>query len=170
LLSSVDGVIEEIMKIHRSLPVRPGIDDVEAAKGLILNVEKEDQIKFESIGKQSKGNDVPDELFMIFQEMQKNFVYFQSNEQKREAFKLLDLENVHSLFDELIQRASDCVSNGGSSGSTGSDFRKISYSNGSASTVSTNFSKNSASGSGSRGGFDKQVPSVVASSSLVHVD
>ncbi|WJX38791.1 hypothetical protein P8452_26414 [Trifolium repens] len=96
-----------------------------------------------------------------------------SNEQKREAFKLLDLENVHSLFDELIQRPSDCVSNGGSSGgggSTGSDFRKISYSNGSASTVSTNFSKNSASGSGSRGGFDKQVPSVVASSSLVHVD
>jgi hypothetical protein len=125
LLSSVDGVIEEIMKIHRSLPVRPGIDDVEAAKGLILNVEKEDQIKFESIGKQSKGNDVPDELFMILQEMQKNFVYFQSNEQKREAFKLLDLENVHSLFDELIQRASDCVSNGGSSGgagSTGSGF------------------------------------------------
>ncbi|KAK2363666.1 plant intracellular Ras-group-related LRR protein [Trifolium repens] len=85
--SSVDGVIEEIMKIHRSLPVRPGIDEVEAAKGLILNVENEDQ---------------------------------------------------------------------------------ISYSNGSASTVSTNFSKNSASGS--HGGFDKQVPSVVASSSLVHVD
>jgi hypothetical protein len=122
-------VIEEIMKIHRSLPVRPGIDEVEAAKGLILNVEKEDQIKFESIDKQSKGNDVPDELFMILQEMQKNFVCFQSNEQKREAFKLLDLENVHSLFDELIQRPSDCVSNGGS------DFRKISYSNGSASTV-----------------------------------
>ncbi|WJX55964.1 Plant intracellular Ras-group-related LRR protein 4 [Trifolium repens] len=168
--NSVDGVIEEIMKIHRSLPVRPGIDEVEAAKGLILNVEKEDQIKFESIDKQSKGNDVPDELFMILQEMQKNFVCFQSNEQKREAFKLLDLENVHSLFDELIQRASDCVSNGGSSGSIGSDFRKISYSNGSASTVSTNFSKNSASGSGSRGGFDKQVPSVVASSSLIHVD
>jgi hypothetical protein len=80
------------------------------------------------LGKQSKGNDVPDELFMILQEMQKNFVYFQSNEQKREAFKLLDLENVHSLFDELIQRASDCVSNGGSSGgadSTGSDFVKL---------------------------------------------
>jgi hypothetical protein len=116
------------MKIHRSLPVRPGIDEVEAAKGLILNVEKEDQIKFESIGKQSKGNDVPDELFMILQEMQKNFVCFQSNEQKREAFKLLDLENVHSLFDELIQRASDCVSNGGSSGgagSIGSDFMKL---------------------------------------------
>jgi hypothetical protein len=77
------------------------------------------------LGKQSKGNDVPDELFMILQEMQKNFVYFQSNEQKREAFKLLDLENVHSLFDELIQRASDCVSNGGSSGGAGSDFMKL---------------------------------------------
>ncbi|XP_045813672.1 plant intracellular Ras-group-related LRR protein 4-like [Trifolium pratense] len=166
--SSVDGVIEEIMKIHRSLPVRPGIDEVEAAKGLILNLEKEDQIKFESIGKQSKGNDVPDELFMILQEMQKNFVCFQSNEQKREALKLLDLENVHSLFDELIQRASDCVSSGGGGSSTGSDFRKITYSNGSASTVSKNSA--SGSGSGSRGGFDKQVPSIVASSSLVHVD
>ncbi|WJX56158.1 hypothetical protein P8452_41840 [Trifolium repens] len=131
------------MKIHRSLPVRPGIDEVEAAKGLILNVEKEDQIKFESIGKQSKGNDVPDELFMILQEMQKNFVYFQSNEQKREAFKLLDLENVHSLFDELIQRASDCVSNGGSSGGAGSDFMKL---------------------------VILMVSSVVASSSLVYVD
>jgi hypothetical protein len=28
----------------------------------------------------------------------------------REAMKLLELENAHSLFDELIQRASDCVS------------------------------------------------------------
>lgn len=172
--NSVDGVVEEIMRIHRSLPVRPGIDEVEAAKGLILNVEKEDQLRFDSIGRQSKGNDVPDELFMILQEMQKNYVCFQSNEQKREALKLLDLENVHSLFDELIQRASDCVSNP-SGGSTGSNSRKIGYSNGSngsASTVSTNFSKNSASasGSGSRSGFDKQVPSSAGSSSLVRVE
>lgn len=172
--NSVDGVVEEIMRIHRSLPVRPGIDEVEAAKGLILNVEKEDQLRFDSIGRQSKGNDVPDELFMILQEMQKNYVCFQSNEQKREALKLLDLENVHSLFDELIQRASDCVSNP-SGGSTGSNSRKIGYSNGSngsASTVSTNFSKNlaSSSGSGSRSGFDKQVPSSAGSSSLVRVE
>jgi hypothetical protein len=70
------------------------------------------------------------------------------------ALKLLDLENVHLLFDELIQRASNCVSNP-SGGSTGSNSRKIGYSNGSSSTVSTNFSKNLASGSGSKSGFDK---------------
>ncbi|XP_061346055.1 plant intracellular Ras-group-related LRR protein 4-like isoform X3 [Gastrolobium bilobum] len=108
--SSVDGVVEEIMRIHRSLPARPGIDEVEAAKGLIINVEKEDQARLESIARQSKGPDVPEELFMVLQEMQKNMVYFQSKEQKREAMKLLDLENVHSLFDDLIQRASQCVS------------------------------------------------------------
>ncbi|WJX84220.1 hypothetical protein P8452_66816 [Trifolium repens] len=106
--SSVDGVIEEIMKIHRSLPVRPGIDVVEAAKGLILNVENEDQI-----------------------------------------------------------RASDCVSNGGAD-STGSDFMKLVILMVLLQLFRRIFSKNSASGS--RGGFDKQVPSVVASSSLVHVD
>ncbi|XP_027360205.1 plant intracellular Ras-group-related LRR protein 4-like [Abrus precatorius] len=159
--NSVDGVVEEIMRIHRSLPTRPGIDEVEAAKSLIVNVEKEDQARLESVARQTKGSDVPEELFMILQEMQKNLVYFQSKEQKREAVKLLDLENVHSLFDELIQRASKCVSSPSSSTS-----RKTSYSNGSASTVSTSLSKSSVSGSGSKGGFDKPppVPSAAAAS------
>ncbi|XP_061346053.1 plant intracellular Ras-group-related LRR protein 4-like isoform X2 [Gastrolobium bilobum] len=128
--SSVDGVVEEIMRIHRSLPARPGIDEVEAAKGLIINVEKEDQARLESIARQSKGPDVPEELFMVLQEMQKNMVYFQSKEQKREAMKLLDLENVHSLFDDLIQRASQCVS----SPPSNSTSRKTSHSNCSTST------------------------------------
>lgn len=167
--STVDGVVGEIMRIHRSLPVRPGIDEVEAAKSLIVNVEKDDEAKLESIAKQSKGKDVPDELFMILQEMQKNLVYFRSMEQKREALKLVDLENVHSLFDELIQRASDCVSNPNGATTT-SGFRQITYSNGSASTVSTSLSKNLGSGSGSMGGFDKQVPSATVSSTLLHVD
>ncbi|CAI8588444.1 unnamed protein product [Vicia faba] len=168
--NSVDGVVGEIMRIHRSLPVRPGIDEVEAAKGLVMNVEKDDQIKLESIEKQRKGNDVSDELFMILQEMQRNFVFFQSNEQKREALKLLDLENVHFLFDELIQRASDCVSSPSGTSTTASNSRKVAYSNGSASAVSTNLSKISASGYGSRGGFEKQVPSIAAASTLVHVE
>ncbi|CAK8540141.1 unnamed protein product [Lathyrus sativus] len=167
--SSVDVVVGEIMRIHRSLPDRPGIDEVEAAKGLVVNVEKDDQIKLESIEKQRKGNDVSDELFMILLEMQRNYVFFQSNEQKREALKLLDLENVHSLFDELIQRASDCVSSpSGSSGSTAAlNSRRIAYPNGSASAVSTSLSKNLTSGSGSS---EKQVPSIAASSALVHVE
>jgi hypothetical protein len=69
----------------------------------------------------------------------------------------------------LIQRASNCVSNP-SGGSNGSNSRKIGYSNGSSSTVSTNFSKNLASGFGSKSGFDKQVPSSVGSSTLVRVE
>ncbi|KAK7386566.1 hypothetical protein VNO78_26899 [Psophocarpus tetragonolobus] len=109
---SVDEVVEEIMRLHRGLPVRPGIEEVEAARTLIANVEREDQAKLEAVvgTRQHKGPHVPEELFMVLQEMQKNVVVFQSKEQKREALKLLDLENVHLLFDDLIQRASNCVS------------------------------------------------------------
>lgn len=107
---SIDEVVEELMRLNKSLPIRPGIDEVEAAKVLILNVEKEEQMRLETIARQSKRKDVPDELFKILQEMQRNLVDFQSKEQKREALKLLDLENVHYVFDELIQRASKCLS------------------------------------------------------------
>ncbi|XP_028795252.1 plant intracellular Ras-group-related LRR protein 4 [Neltuma alba] len=139
---SVDEVVEEIMRIHRSLPARPGIDEVEAAKVLIINVEKEDQARFEAISKQTKSPAVPDELFMVLQEMQKNLIHFQSKEQKREALKLLDLENVHSLFDDLIQRASKCVSSPANSNS-----RRSNHSSGSVPTTSFGISKNSASAS-----------------------
>ncbi|XP_010943504.1 plant intracellular Ras-group-related LRR protein 4 isoform X1 [Elaeis guineensis] len=106
---SIDGVVEEIMRIHRSLPSRPGIDDVEAAMALVRNVDKEEQARIDAISKQKKGFEIPEELFFVLQEMQKNLAYFQGKEQKREALKLLDLENIHFLFDELIQRASKCV-------------------------------------------------------------
>lgn len=107
--SPVDVVVEEIMGIHRSLPTRPGIDEVEAAKALIKNVEKEDQARLDAIARHTKSPDVPEELFMVLQEMRKNLVFFQSKEQKREALRLLDLDNLHSLFDEFIQRASKCL-------------------------------------------------------------
>ncbi|XP_019423095.1 PREDICTED: plant intracellular Ras-group-related LRR protein 4-like, partial [Lupinus angustifolius] len=164
--SSVDAVVEEIMRIHKSLPARPEIDEVEAAKALIINVEREDQVRFESIAKQSKGVEVPEELFMLLQEMQKNLVYFQSNEQKREAEKLLDLENVHSLFDELIQRASKCISSSPSNSNLNS--QKTSYSSGSPTTVSTILSKNSALAS--RGGFGKVPHAAAASSGLFNAE
>ncbi|RRT74557.1 hypothetical protein B296_00015184 [Ensete ventricosum] len=108
-LHSVDSVVEEIMRLHRSLPARPGIDEVEAAMALVHNVDNEEQGRIDAILKQNKGSEVPEELFFVLQEMQKNLVYYQSKEQKREALKLLDLENVHVLFDELIQRASGCL-------------------------------------------------------------
>ncbi|TKY70224.1 Plant intracellular Ras-group-related LRR protein 4 [Spatholobus suberectus] len=162
--TSVDGVVEEIMRVHRSLPARPGIDEVEAARGLIVNVEKEDQARLEAIARQSKGVDVPEELFMVFQEMQRNVVYYQSKEQKREAAKLLDLENVHSLFDELIQRASKCVSS-----PSGSASRKNTYPNGSASSISVSLSQNSVSASS---GFDKPPPppAAAAPSRMFHAE
>ncbi|KAL3838810.1 hypothetical protein ACJIZ3_023401 [Penstemon smallii] len=106
---TLDGVVEEIMRIHRSLPTRPGIDEVEAAKTLIRNIEREDEIQIEGILKQSKGKDVPEELFNILQEMQRNMIHFQSKQRKEEALKLLDLESVYQLFDELVQRASKCL-------------------------------------------------------------
>ncbi|XP_050228421.1 plant intracellular Ras-group-related LRR protein 4-like [Mercurialis annua] len=113
---SIDRVVEEIMRIHRLLPARPAIDEVEAAQALILNVDKEDQARMEVIVKQTKSPDVPEELFSILLEMQKNLVYFQGAEQKREALKLLDLENIHFLFDEYIQRASRCLPSSNSNG------------------------------------------------------
>ncbi|WOK94143.1 hypothetical protein Cni_G02845 [Canna indica] len=123
-LQSVDTVAEEIMKLHRSLPLRPGLDEVEAAMALVRNVEKEEQIRIDAILKQNKGLEVPEELFLVLQEMQKNVVYYQSKEQKREALKLLDLENIHVLFDELIQRASGCLPSS-SRGSAPSIPRKL---------------------------------------------
>ncbi|XWS45662.1 hypothetical protein CRYUN_Cryun15aG0155500 [Craigia yunnanensis] len=109
VVHSIDEAVEEIMRIHRSLPSRPALDEVEAAKALIRNVEKEDQARLDGIGRQSKSPDVPEELFILLLEMQKNLVYFQ-REQKREAMKVLDLETIHALFDEFIQRASNCLS------------------------------------------------------------
>ena len=50
-LNSVEEVVEEIMRIHRSLPARPGIDEVEVARGLIGNVEKEDQARLQAIAR-----------------------------------------------------------------------------------------------------------------------
>lgn len=113
---AVDGVVEEITRMHRSLPPRPGIEEVEAARTLIRNVEREEQLKLDAIAKLSKPKGVPEELFFVYQEMQKNLVYFQSKEQKCEALKLLDLENAHQVFDDLIQRASQCVSPNSDSG------------------------------------------------------
>ncbi|KAA8547615.1 hypothetical protein F0562_004044 [Nyssa sinensis] len=162
---SIDGVVEEIMRIHRSLPARPAIDEVEAAKTLIRNVEKEDQLRLDAITRQTKSAAVPQELFMILQEMQKNLVYFQSKEQKREAVKLLDLENVHSLFDDLIQRASKCLSS-----TSGLNYQQSSYS--SASTSSTNSSSlsltNSASFSGGSLNSPVTTSTTTSSSSLYH--
>ncbi|KAL4572631.1 hypothetical protein LXL04_019411 [Taraxacum kok-saghyz] len=111
---SADEVVEQIMRIHRSLPPRPGIEDVEGAQILIRNADSELQSRLESISNLKKQKGVPDELFNVLVEMQKHLANFHAMEQKREAIKLLDLENYHILFDEMIQRASKCVVPNGS--------------------------------------------------------
>ncbi|KAL8134134.1 hypothetical protein AgCh_009270 [Apium graveolens] len=113
-----EEVVAEITRIHKSLPQRPGIEEVEAATTLIRNVEADDESRFDAIAKQTKSPDVPDELFLILQEMQKNLVIFRSKEQRRDAVRLLDLENFHQAFDDMIQRASSCVASPMRSNST----------------------------------------------------
>ncbi|PIN20494.1 Ras suppressor protein (contains leucine-rich repeats) [Handroanthus impetiginosus] len=162
---TTDVVVEEIMGLHRSLPARPAIDEVEAAKTLIRNVEREDQLRLEGIAKQSKGKDVPEELFKIFQEMQRNMIYFQSKEQKREALKLLDLEVVHQVFDDLIQRASKCLS-GSSSDNSESIDASYSSSNSLSSTVNTVTTTTSLSSSS----FYNEKENVMASTALFTKD
>ncbi|CAH1437101.1 unnamed protein product [Lactuca virosa] len=137
---SVDEVLEEIMRIHSSLPPRPGIDDVEGGKILIRILEVEEQAKFDAIVRQKKRKEVTEELFTILVEMQKNLVRFQSEEQKKEAIKLLDLENYHQLFDEMIQRASSCCDNStqsvaSTSSNSFSSFSTSNFSNASPHTV-----------------------------------
>ncbi|CAN0873763.1 Plant intracellular Ras-group-related LRR protein 4, partial [Linum grandiflorum] len=114
----VDEVVADIMKIHRSLPPRPSIDEVEAANELIQSVDKEEEARLDAINRQRKSPDVPEELFSILVEMQKNSVSFHSNDQKRDALRLLDLENLHFHFDDLIQRASMCLPSSSSSSSS----------------------------------------------------
>ncbi|KZV20893.1 plant intracell Ras-group-related LRR protein 4-like [Dorcoceras hygrometricum] len=125
--TTVYDVVEEIMRIHMSLPARPGIEEVEAARTLIQNVEREDHFRLEGIEKQHKGKDVPQELFDILLQMQRNMVHFQSKDIKREALKLLELEGVHLVFGDLIQRATKCLAM--SSGSQSRDLADVSLAN-----------------------------------------
>lgn len=110
MTTSVEKAVQEVMRLHKSLPARPGIEEVEAARSLIQAVEREDELKLERISQPNAAvKDVPEELFIVLQEMQRNLIHFQSKEQKKDAQKLLDLESAHLVFDELIQRASVCL-------------------------------------------------------------
>ncbi|KAH9610934.1 hypothetical protein KSS87_015851 [Heliosperma pusillum] len=116
---TMERVVEEIMRMHKTLPSRPDIEEVAAAEAVISIVDREYESKLEAINRQTKEKVVPQELFFLYLEMRRTLLNFQSKEQKREAFKLLDLENAHQLFDELIQRASQCVLPGNGDTSNG---------------------------------------------------
>ena len=145
---SLDEIVDEIMRTLRSLPLRPGGEDVEAAMELVRNVDREEQSRIDAIARQRKSFEVPDELFFVLQEMQRSLVFSQCKDQKREALKLLDIENVHQLFDELIQRASKCIpmpaavvasaaSTAASTGSNGSSTTSLSTASSSPATASS---------------------------------
>lgn len=106
---TVEKAVQEVMRMHKSLPARPGIEEIEAARSLIQNVEREDALKVARISQPNTAKEVPEELLKILQEMQRTLIHLHSREQKKEAQKLLDLESAHFLFDELIQRASVCL-------------------------------------------------------------
>ncbi|EPS73144.1 hypothetical protein M569_01614, partial [Genlisea aurea] len=125
---SMELLVEEIMRLNRSLPPRPGIEEVEAARILIRNLEREEQLKLDGIARQrkAKGGGVSEELFKILQEMQKATLRFQIKEQTLEAQKLLDLDGVHVVFDEMIQRASKCLTGGSPDSTLTSDTSSVS--------------------------------------------
>ncbi|CAM8902458.1 unnamed protein product [Rhodiola kirilowii] len=156
-LNTMEGVAAEIMRLHKSLPLRPDINEVAAAKALVQEVDNEDRSRRETISKQCKGHGVPQELFTILLEMRKNLISYRGMEKKREALKVLEMENLHVLFDDLIQKASTCVPS-----STSSHFD---FSNASASTFSSSNLSPSPSSVASSGPFN---PSARINSSTIY--
>ncbi|CAN4077242.1 unnamed protein product [Withania somnifera] len=105
-------IIEEITTIYKSLPPRPSIVEVEAAVSVIKSVETEEQIALDEISKKvvAPEEDVPIELYSVLQEVRKSIVLFQSQEQKKEAVQLIELDKTYQDFDELIQKATELIS------------------------------------------------------------
>ncbi|XP_078163618.1 plant intracellular Ras-group-related LRR protein 4-like [Carex rostrata] len=145
--NTIDSVIQEVMRLNRSLPPRPSIEEVEAAMAVVRTVEMEESSRIDAILSQKKGIEVPEELFFVVQEMQKNLVLYQSKEQKKDALKLLDLESLHELFGDLIQRASSCVpsSSNGSARSISSSVTGASQGIGTSGTNNDTYSSVSSS-------------------------
>ncbi|OMO93170.1 hypothetical protein COLO4_17066 [Corchorus olitorius] len=102
--------VQEIMRLYRSLPPRPSIEAVAAAKCVLRTVESEEKLKLEEISMEQPPEDVPDELFSILKQVKKTMVLFQSHEQKKDALYLVEADKLFETFDELIQRASSLVS------------------------------------------------------------
>ncbi|KAG4206320.1 hypothetical protein ERO13_A03G001800v2 [Gossypium hirsutum] len=106
--------IQEIMRLYKSLPPRPSIEEVEAAKTVLQTADNEEKTKLEAISKDQHHHQplegVPDELLSILQQVRKTMVLFQSHEQKKEALYLVEVDDMFETFDGLLQRASLLVS------------------------------------------------------------
>uniref|UniRef100_A0ACD5ZSF3 Uncharacterized protein n=2 Tax=Avena sativa TaxID=4498 RepID=A0ACD5ZSF3_AVESA len=106
---TVEGVVAEITRLHRSLPPRPPLEDVEAAEALARAADREERARLDAVDALRRSPIVPEELFYVAQDMHRALAGFQCREQKRDATRLLELDALHTLFDDLIQRASQCV-------------------------------------------------------------
>nr|BAK00217.1 predicted protein [Hordeum vulgare subsp. vulgare] len=106
---TLEGVVWEITRLHRSLPARPTLDDVEAAEALARAADREERARLDGVEALRRSPLVPEELFYVAQEMHRALAGFQCREQKRDATRILELDALHTLFDDLIQRASQCV-------------------------------------------------------------
>lgn len=104
--------VEEIMRIYRSLPPRPTIEELEAAISLVKTVDSEEKLKLDQLSSQLPPQDVPSEIFSLLQQVKKTMVLFQSHEQSKEALELVEVDKFYQKFDELIQTASVLVSGG----------------------------------------------------------
>lgn len=114
-VTNMDEVVEEIMVLHRSLPPRPSMEEVEAALSVIENVDSTKSMRLQMMTKRRKPVNVPVELFEVLQEMQRNQIEFQAKEEMREALSVLDLEDRHRLFDYLLRKASTSLPSSSSS-------------------------------------------------------
>lgn len=77
-------------------------------------MDHEEKTRIESITKEQQElrknlELVPEELLGVQEQLQRSLVGFQGREQKREAVRLLDLENTHVVFDQLVQKAERCL-------------------------------------------------------------
>ncbi|XP_060179861.1 plant intracellular Ras-group-related LRR protein 5-like [Lycium barbarum] len=106
-------IIDEITRIYKSLPPRPSILQLEAAISVIKSVETEEQIELDEISNElPPENNVPTELYSLLQQVRKAMVSFQSQEKKKEAVQLIELDKIYQNFDGLIQKATELISEG----------------------------------------------------------
>nr|TKR85502.1 hypothetical protein D5086_0000246440 [Populus alba] len=102
--------VDEIMRLYKSLPSRPSIEEVEAAISVIKTVNNEEQARLDDIAELECPQDVPQELFSVLQQARKTVELFQSHEQRKEALYLVEADKMFENFDGLIQRVSLLVS------------------------------------------------------------
>ncbi|KAI5020254.1 hypothetical protein ZWY2020_045142 [Hordeum vulgare] len=105
---TLDGVVGQITRLHHSQMVRPTLEDVEAAEALAHAANREERARLNVAEALRRSPLVPKELVYVAQEMHRTLAGFQCLEQ-RDATRILELDALHALFDDLIQRASQCV-------------------------------------------------------------